>query len=289
MIGKCVYDLLPPDVAKVRKEHIDRVFERGDPASLDDERSGRYFHNEIFPIFNSEHTAVDHIAIFARDVTKQKHAEGAIRRASAYNRSLIEASLDPLVTINPDGIINDLNSATVNVTGFSRDELVGTDFSKYFTEPAKAKAGYEQVFRDGSVRDYGLEIRHRDGKITPVLYNATVFKDEKGDVAGVFAAARDITERKKAESALRESETRFRALIQNSSDIIRIIDKKGRIAYESSSAERILGYPPGYMIGRDPMAYIHPDDIARVKHDFQEVLDRTNTELQLIPDPQSGR
>ena len=79
--------------------------------------------------------------------------------------------------------------------------LIGTDFSRYFTEPAKAKAGYEQVFRDGSVTDYELEIQHKDGRITPVLYNATVFRDETRQVAGVFAAARDITERKKAEEA----------------------------------------------------------------------------------------
>ncbi len=80
--------------------------------------------------------------------------------------------------------------------------MIGTDFSQYFTEPEKAKAGYETVFRDGSVTDYELKLRHRDGRITPVLYNATVFRDESGTIAGVFAAARDITERKRAEDAL---------------------------------------------------------------------------------------
>ncbi len=125
-----------------------------------------------------------------------------VRRASAYNRSLIEASLDPLVTINPDGTISDVNEATVRVTGVPREVLVGTSFSDYFTDPEKAKAGYETVFRDGSVTDYELEIRHRDGRVTPVLYNATVFRDEAGGIAGIFAAARDVTERKRAEAAL---------------------------------------------------------------------------------------
>ncbi|MDD1718213.1 MAG: PAS domain S-box protein, partial [Methanoregulaceae archaeon] len=138
----------------------------------------------------------------ARDITDRKKAEEAIRRANAYNRSLIEASLDPLVTINPDGTISDVNDATVRVTGVRRNELIGTDFSRYFTEPEKAKAGYEKVFRDGSVTDYGLEIRHRNGQIIPVLYNATVYTDESGAIAGVFAAARDVTERKRAEDAL---------------------------------------------------------------------------------------
>ena len=98
------------------------------------------------------------------------------RLANAYNRSLIEASLDPLVTISPDGTISDVNAATADVTGFSREELIGTDFSNYFTDPEKAKAGYETVFRNGWVTDYELLIRHRDGHITPVLYNRHRFQ-----------------------------------------------------------------------------------------------------------------
>ena len=133
------------------------------------------------------------MSTIARDVTERKKAEETIRRANAYNRSLIEASLDPLVTINPDGKISDVNAATVRVTGYPREELIGTDFSRYFTEPEKARAGYEKVFRDGSVTDYELEIRHRDGYVTPVMYNATVYRDESGDIIGVFAAARDVT------------------------------------------------------------------------------------------------
>ena len=139
------------------------------------------------------------------DITEQKKAEGALKKANAYNRSLIEASVDPLVTINPDGTISDVNEATIRVTGFSREELIGTDFSDYFTEPEKAKGGYEKVFRDGSVTDYALEIRHRNGQVTPVLYNAVVYRDAAGNVTGVFAAARDITGQKKAEEAIQKA------------------------------------------------------------------------------------
>lgn len=119
-------------------------------------------------------------------------------------RSLAEASLDPLVTIGPDGKITDVNAATEAVTGYDRGELIGTDFSEYFTEANKARSGYERVFRDGLVRDYALEIRHRRGHITPVLYNASVYRNDAGRVIGVFAAARDITERKLAEAELAE-------------------------------------------------------------------------------------
>jgi len=128
-----------------------------------------------------------------------------VKLACLYNRSLIEASLDPLVTIGPDGKITDVNNATETVTGYSRDELIGTDFLDYFTEPEKARQGYQEVFREGFVQDYPLEIQHQDGYITPVLYNASVYRDESGDVVGVFAAARDITECKQAEDEIRKT------------------------------------------------------------------------------------
>jgi len=134
----------------------------------------------------------------ARDITDRKKAESALRLANEYNRSLIEASLDPLVTIGDDGKITDANAATEKATGYLRGELIGTDFSDYFTQPEKARAGYKQVFTEGFVLDYPLILRHRDGHLMDVLYNASVYRDESGNVVGVFAAARDITERKKS-------------------------------------------------------------------------------------------
>ena len=180
--------------------------------------------------------------VMFRDITERKRAEEAVRRASAYNRSLIEASLDPLVTIAPDGKITDVNNTTEKVTGLSRQQLIGTDFSDYFTDSGKARAGYEQVFREGLVQNYELEIRHRDGHVTPVLYNASVYRDEAGDVIGVFAAARDITERKRAEEALRESEERFRSLVENATVGIYRTTPDGHILMANPALVRMLGF-----------------------------------------------
>ncbi|MGB9980016.1 sensor histidine kinase [Methanobacterium sp.] len=140
-----------------------------------------------------------------KEIKNRKKSEEALKLSNMYNRSLIEASLDPLVTIGPDGKITDVNSSTEIVTGYSRCELIGTSFSNYFTEHYKAQEGYKKVFQNGSVRDYPLEIRNKDGISIPVLYNATTYKDESGNVIGVFAAARDITEHKRAEEKLRAS------------------------------------------------------------------------------------
>ena len=130
-----------------------------------------------------------------------KKTEEELKLADLYNRSLIEASLDPLVTIGPDGKITDANKATEKATGHPRDKLIGTDFSDYFTKPKKARKGYQQVFKEGFVRDYPLEIKNKNGQIIPVLYNASVYKDESNRIVGVFAAARDITKQKLAVSS----------------------------------------------------------------------------------------
>jgi PAS domain S-box-containing protein len=125
--------------------------------------------------------------------------------SSLYARNLIEASLDPLVTISVEGKITDVNKATEIVTDCSREQLIGSDFSDYFSEPEKANAGYKQVFKEGFVRDYPLSIKIKSGKITNVLYNATVYTNEEGKIQGVFAAARDVTELKKAEEQAQDA------------------------------------------------------------------------------------
>ena len=130
----------------------------------------------------------------------------AIKQASLYTRSLLEASLDPLVTISPEGKITDVNEASVKVTGMPRLKLIGTDFSDYFTEPQKAREGYKQVFEKEFVSDYPLTIHHKNGTLTDVLYNASVYKDEKGNVLGVFAAARDVTAQKAEELIITNKE-----------------------------------------------------------------------------------
>jgi PAS domain S-box-containing protein len=128
--------------------------------------------------------------------------------ASQYARSLLEASLDPLLTISPDGKITDLNEATIKATGVPRDVLIGTEFSGYFTEPEKAREAYRRVFADGSVIDYPLTIRQPDQHLTEVMFNASVYKDADDNVLGMFAAARDVTAQRRAEAAIAEQRGR---------------------------------------------------------------------------------
>lgn len=211
---------------------------------------------------NSEKVA--RVIVSFVDITERKRGEEASRKAGAYTRSLIEASLDPLVTIGPDGRITDVNAATESVTGYSRMELVGTDFSDYFTEPEKARAGYRHVFQEGLVRDYPLEIRHREGRVTAVLYNASVYRDEAGQVLGVFASARDITERQRAEA----KERLLSAIVESSNDAIIAKTLDGVILSWNRGAESVYGYCAAETIGRSVSMLFpadHPDELTEIK------------------------
>ena len=127
----------------------------------------------------------------------------SLKLASQYSLSLIEASRDPLFTISTTGKITDMNQATVRVTGISRDKLIGSDFFDCFTEPAKARKVYQQVFLEGFVVDYPLTMI--DGKLTDVLFNGSVYKDNKGNVMGAVVVARDITEQNRIAKELIEA------------------------------------------------------------------------------------
>ncbi len=176
-----------------------------------------WVYGNVMPLLDNEGNPQGAVGAYV-DITERKKAEEKLEDyqknlekiveertkklelSALYARNLIEASLDPLVTISIEGKITDVNKATELATGCSRKELIGSDFSDYFVEPEKAKIGYKTVFAEGVVKDYALEIKHKNGRITNVFYNATVYRNDSGEIQGVFAAARDITEQKKAEA-----------------------------------------------------------------------------------------
>ena len=149
----------------------------------------------IVPFTDKQGEIYQFVAI-RTDITVQK-------LSAQYSRSLIEASLDPLVTINTEGQMTDMNQAMQHVIGKTHEELIGTNFKDYFTDPQKAREVYQEVFAKGFVTDYPLIII--DDKLTPVLFNGSVYKDEEGNVLGAVVVARDMTEQKRIEKELIEA------------------------------------------------------------------------------------
>lgn len=253
-----------PDLQDAARRRMDRM-RQGD--NLDREewvitcKNGEKRTVEISTVILDRTDGVPNVMAIMRDVTSRKRDEELLRISAQYVRSLIEASLDPLVTISAEGKIDDVNHATEVVTGMDRSQLIGSDFSNYFTDPDKARVGYLKVFEEGQVIDYPLAIRHLNGHITEVLYNATVYRNADGSVGGVFAAARDITERTRTEQALRESEQRFKDYSGASSDWFWETDEELRFSYFSEKAQEVLGVGPEHLLGRKREELASSDDL----------------------------
>ena len=187
----------------------------------------------------------------------------AQKQSSEYARSLIEASLDPLVTISTEGKITDMNEATVNITGIERDKLIGSDFFDYFTEPQKAREVYQEIFAKGSVADSPLTLRHKDGKLTDVLFNGSVYKDDRGNVLGVVCVARDVT----AQKLLSKYSL---SLIEASLDPLVTISTEGKITDMNQALVNITGLTREKLTGTDFFDYFTEPQKAREV--YQEVF-----------------
>jgi PAS domain S-box-containing protein len=264
VLGKPISLLIPPGHADEFPEILERI-NRGEDIhhyeTVRRRKDGEVINVSvsISPI-KDKRGRITGASTIARDITDEvaarKQAEEKLAAASQYARSLIESSLDPLVTISADGKITDVNEATIKVTGIPREELIGTDFSNYFTEPEQARKGYQQVFAKGFVTDYPLTIRHKDGRLTDVLYNASVYKDPRGNVLGVFAAARDVTVQKQASQYAR-------SLIESSLDPLVTINGDGKITDVNEATMKVTGIPREELIGTDFSNYFTEPEKAQ--------------------------
>ena len=235
----------------------------------------------ISPIRDAKGTVVGACTI-TRDVTKEKEAFDAAR-------SMIESSLDSLVAIGPDGKITDANEATVKITGIPRAELIGTAFSECFTEPGNANAIYQLVFEAGMAVDYPLTMRHRDGTLIEVLYNASVYHDAGGKVLGVFAAARDVTaQRHAAQNArsLAAVEDLVRTVLASASIGIALVESDGLFRVVNRALCDLLGYDEAWFLTHRVRDIVHPDEAEELAPDHAQVIagsdDADVTNLRLI-------
>jgi PAS domain S-box-containing protein len=151
---------------------------------------------------------------------ERKKLDQRVRDQHFYTRSLIESNVDALMTTDPRGIITDVNKQTEALTGCTRDELIGAPFKNYFTDPDRAEAGINRVLNEGTVRNFELTARARNGQLTVVSYNATTFHDRDRILQGVFAAARDVTELKRFEQTLQQKNIELEAASRMKSEFL---------------------------------------------------------------------
>jgi PAS domain S-box-containing protein len=180
-----------------------------------------------------------------RDITRRKQNEEEIRILSAHHRTMIEANLDPIASVDRDGIITDVNEATVTITGYSRTDLIGTQFNQYFADQAKVEQLFGEVVHSGQIRNRHVEVQHADGHRTPALCNAAVCRNEDGTINGIFASLRDITDQQQMNQDLTRSERVLQmmaAVFTYSNQPIAIGFPDGGVAYANPALCRMLGY-----------------------------------------------
>jgi PAS domain S-box-containing protein len=218
----------------------------------------------------------------ARDITEQKGLEHQLRESEAYNRGLIEASVDGLITVDPTGTISDVNETMCRLTGFSREELIGTPFADYFVDAESATAGVNQTFDKGEVKDYVLTLATRDNRRLRVSINASTFRASSGDVRGIFASARDITEQARLQTELADQQAYSRGLIESSKDGLVMVDPSLTISDVNETMCRMSGYSRDELIGSHFQNYFtdrrYAADGVRLTFDQGAV---TNYELTL--------
>ena len=230
--------------------------------------------------------------IISRDVSDEIRLAQALETTQVYTRSLMESNVDAIMTTDPLGIITDVNQQMEALTGQSREELIGSRFNRYFTEPRKADEAIRLVLREGRVANYELTARSKSGHETLVSYNATAFFDGDRKLQGVFAAARDITEQKKLEEQLREQQNYLRGLIEASVDGLVMVDPQGLISDVNEQMCRLSGYVREDLLGTAFATYfVEPERAtAGVKETFDQgsvkdyvltLLTRSGKQLQV--------
>ena len=205
------------------------------------------------PIRDREEHVIGAVLVF-RDVTGEYAVQQALRDQQFYTRSLIESNIDAIMTTDPSGVITDVNQQMMALTGRTRDSLMGTPFKNYFTDPQRAEAGIRRVLSEKKVSDYELTACAINGRETAVSYNAATFYNADGKLQGVFAAARDVTERKRLDLMLHDknSELENARQLAESANLAKSIFLS-RMSHElRTPLNAILGFAQLLEIGTPP-------------------------------------
>ncbi len=213
---------------------------------------------------------------------KQVEAEQAVldqrlRDQQFYTRSLIESNIDALMTTNPQGIITDVNEQMLALTGRTRDELIGAPCRNFFTDPARADLAIRRVLAENKLSNYELTVRARDGMETVVSYNAATFYDREEKLQGVFAAARDVTERKRFDRTLQEKNIELQHASRMKSEFLSTMSHELRTPLNA-----IIGFSEALRDGlMGPMSSTQQEHIGDIFTSGQHLLSLINDILDL--------
>ncbi len=272
LVGTSVHDAFPSDLNATRMAKVSDILRTGEPAVFEDESSGALLSNRFYPI-RDEHGEIVRIAVFSRDITEQRGIEEKLRASERKYRSLFDKSPSLKMVIGADGGIKDVNAATLESLGYAREELIGKDGLSFVVPEDRARAGkrLEASLRGEAIQAPETRVYAKDGSIHTFLCTPAVVVDDEEGTPTVLFSWTDVTERGETRRALHESEERYRAIFEESTDVIYITSRDGKLIDISPSAESLFGRPRLELIGSDvrPL-YAEPEERVRFQREIEE-------------------
>ena len=231
----------------------------------------RYFHDRGTTITDAEGARVRMIGAVT-DITERRNIEESLRESEERYRLIFESFEDLYYQTDTNGIITILSPSLNRLTGWTENELIGESITKIYVNPEDRQVLLNELAEKGYVRDYEVLLRMQDGTETPVSLSANCIFHPDGSPAGVAGIIRDITRRKRAEDALKESEVKFRSLVDHALEAILIIDMQGKVLFANNAAARTLDAEnSANLLGRNVMEMIAPESRDNVAKDLNEV------------------
>ena len=286
LIGKKVFQVMPREIAELRLANMRKVLDEGRPQVFEDERAGRYFNHMVVPLTTSNGKKV--VQVITRDITERKQAEEKLRQSKERYRALFDSSVIGTLLVDAETMKVVIgNQAAAKMFGFnSAEQGIGVNLLDFVPLGEKDKALElirEELLARNSRRAFDLQVKTKDGKV--IWISATGARiTHKGRLAGLLSFT-DITERKQAEEALRQSEERYRTILEEMQEGYYEVDLAGNFTFVNEAMSRILGYSRGELIGMNYKAYTSEQDIQPIFQAYNRVY-RTGQPMKWFPMPE---
>ncbi len=263
LIGKNRFEMLSENLRESRKAHFNRVLQTGNPADFEDARDGMVFHHVYYPVQDKQGVIMG-VAIFAQDITERKRAEEAIRESQERLSTILKTTNQGFWLVDKDTLTLDVNNAMCEILGRAKGEIIGRKIYDFLDEESRSKVRKQEEMRRESKRSlYEVSLIRSDGKKVPCLVNASPLLDGDGAIIGSFGMFTDITERKVAEEAIRESRERLDTILKTTAQGFWLTDQDDNIMEVNKAMCEILGLGKEEIVGSN----------------FFEFLDEKNKEI----------
>jgi diguanylate cyclase (GGDEF)-like protein/PAS domain S-box-containing protein len=273
LLGTVSFDYVHPDEAALVAESFAEIVKTpGVQAPIElraQAADGSARHVQAVPNNQLDNPVLRGVVVTFRDLTERVRVEEEVR----FRARLLDAVGQAVIATDPEGKVIYWNRTAQEIYGWSREEVMGRTLSEFvISEDLREWAAEIRTsLKEGEAWSGEFTLRRKDGTNFPAMVTSTPVHDEQGILAGMIGVSTDITERKEAEARLRESEERFRSLVQNSSEIIIILDEDGTVRYQSPAVEQVTGYTSEERVGRSGFELIHPEDLGRLRRVHAEV------------------